>query len=70
MDDYVNHIYYQDRIEEGFAKRYPSRLFFLSKQGYYAINDQVLRSLTSSEYSAKASEYTITVADALFSAVT
>jgi hypothetical protein len=69
VDDYVNPIYYRDMIEEGFAKRSPSR-FSLPKPGYYPIDDPVLRSLTASKYSAKAIKYTITVANAFFSAIT
>jgi hypothetical protein len=48
VDEYVNHNYYRDIIEEGFAKRSPSRLS-LSKSWYYPIDDPVLRSLIASK---------------------
>ncbi len=69
MDDYVNHGYYRDKIEECFTKSSPSRLSVL-KPGYYPIDDPFLRFLTTSKYSGKASDYIITVANAFFSTIT
>jgi hypothetical protein len=68
-DDYVSHGYYRDLIAEGFDKRSPSRLA-LNKPAYFPIDDSVTRTLTASKYSAKAAEYSITVANAFFASVT
>ena len=69
VSDYVSHAFYRNRIAEGFDKRAPSRLAS-SKPAYYPIDDSVTRTLTASKYSAKAAEYSITVAHAFFAAVT
>ena len=69
VGDYVSHAFYRDRIAEGFDKRAPSRLAS-NKPAYYPIDDSVTRTLTASKYSAKAAEYSITVAHAFFAAVT
>jgi hypothetical protein len=69
VGDYVSHAFYRNRIAEGFDKRAPSRLAS-SKPAYYPIDDSVTRTLTASKYSAKAAEYSITVAHAFFAAVT
>ena len=68
-DDYVSHGYYRDIITEGFDKRSPSRLAS-NKPAYFPIDDSVTRTLTASKYSAKAAEYSITVANAFFASVT
>ncbi len=41
-----------------------------NKPAYFPIDDPVTRTLTASEYSAKAHEYSITVANAFFASVT
>ena len=64
-DDYVSHAFYRDRIAEGFSNRAPSRLAPI-KPAYFPIDDPVLRTLVASKYSAKAAEYSITVANAFF----
>ena len=64
-DDYVSHGMYRGIIAEGFDKRSPSRL-----ASYFLIDDPVTRTLTASKYSAKAREYSITVANAFFASVT
>ena len=69
MDDYVNHAYYREKIAEGFCNRAPSRLAS-NKPGYFPIDEPLLRTLVASKYSAKAPEYTITVANAVFTSVT
>ena len=56
-------------IAEGFCNKAPSRLA-ANKPGYFPIDDPVLRTLVASKYSAKATEYTITVANAFFTSVT
>ena len=68
-DDFVSHGYYRDIIAEGFDKRSPSRLA-VNKPAYFPIDDSVTRTLTASKYSAKAAEYSITVANAFFASVT
>jgi hypothetical protein len=68
-DDYVSHGLYRDIIAEGFDKRSPSRLA-PNKPAYFPIDDPVTRTLTASKYSAKAQEYSITVANAFFASVT
>ena len=68
-DDYVSHAFYRDRIAEGFSNRAPSRLAS-NKPAYYPRDDPVLRTLVASKYSAKAAEYSITVANAFFTSVT
>jgi hypothetical protein len=60
---------YHDIITEGFDKRYPSRLVS-NKLDYFPIDDPVTRTLAASKYSAKAQEYSITVANAFFASVT
>ena len=67
--DYVSHGLYRDIIAEGFDKRSPSRLA-PNKPAYFPIDDPVTRTLTASKYSAKAQEYSITVANAFFASVT
>ena len=69
VDDYVSHLYYRDRLAEGFDKRSPSRLA-ANKPAYFPIDDSVTRTLATSKYSAKAAEYSITVANAFFASVT
>ncbi len=69
MDDYVNHAYYHDKIAEGFCNRAPFRLAS-NQPGYFPIDDPVLRTLVASKYSAKATEYKITVVNAFFMSVT
>jgi hypothetical protein len=68
-DKFVSHSYYRDRIGEGFAKRAPSRLSS-SKPSYFPIDDPVTRSLNASKFSAKATEYSLTVANAFYASVT
>ena len=68
-DDFVPHGYYRDLIAEGFDKRSPSRLAH-NKPAYFPIDDSVTRTLAASKYSAKAAEYSITVANAFFASVT
>jgi hypothetical protein len=41
-----------------------------NKPAYFPIDDPVTRTLTASKYSAKAQEYSITVANAFFASVT
>ena len=69
VDDYVSHLFYRERLAEGFDKRSPSRLA-ANKPAYFPIDDSVTRTLATSKYSAKAAEYSITVANAFFAAVT
>ncbi len=64
-DGYVSHVLYRGIIEEGFDKRSPSRLA-TNKPAYFPIDDPVKRTLPASKYSAKAQEYSITVANAFF----
>jgi hypothetical protein len=68
-DDYVSHGLYRDIIAEGFDKRSPSRSA-PNKPAYFPIDDPVTRTLAASKYSAKAQEYSITVANAFFASVT
>ena len=68
-DGYVSHAYYRELIAEGFEKRAPSRQA-PSKPAYFPIDDPVTRTLNASKYSAKATEYSITVANAFFASVT
>ena len=68
-DGYVPHGLYRDIIAEGFEKRSPSRLA-ANKPAYFPIDDPVTRTLAASKYSAKAQEYSITVANAFFASVT
>jgi hypothetical protein len=68
-DTYVSHAVYRERIAEGFAKRSPSRLAS-NKPAYFPIDDPVTRSLNASKYSAKATEYSLTVANAFYASVT
>ena len=68
-DGYVSHTYYRDYISEGFSKRSPSRLA-ANKPAYFPIDDPVTRQLNASKYSAKATEYSITVANAFFTSIT
>ena len=68
-DSYVSHCLYRDIISEGFDKRSPSRLA-PNKPAYFPIDDPVTRTLTASKYTAKAQEYSITVANAFFASVT
>ncbi len=68
-DDYVSHALYRDIIAEGFDKSSPSRSA-PNKPTYFPIDDSVTRTLTVSKYSAKALEYSITVANAFYSSVT
>ena len=68
-DTYVSHAYYRDIISEGFEKRAPSRQA-PNKPAYFPIDDPVTRTLTASKYTAKATEYNITVANAFFASVT
>jgi hypothetical protein len=56
-------------IGEGFAHRHPSDLPS-SKPAYFNIDDQVARSLANSNFSAKRQEYSITLANAVFFAIT
>ena len=66
--DYVPHALYRSRIGAGFAKRSPPDLA-PDKPEYYTIDDQVTRHLASSKYSAKLTEYNLTVSQAFFSAI-
>ena len=68
-DTYVSHAYYRELIAEGFEKRAPSRQAS-NKPSYFPIDDPVTRTLNASKYSAKATEYSITVANAFFASVT
>jgi hypothetical protein len=68
-DDYVSHAMYRDIIAEGFDKRSLSRSA-PSKPTYFPIDDPVTRTLTASKNSTKASEYSITMANAFFASVT
>ena len=68
-DDYVSHSLYRDIIAEGFDKRSPSRSA-PNKPAYFPIDDPVTRTLAASKYSAKAQEYSISVANAFFASVT
>ena len=65
----ADHTYYRHRIGEGFAQRQPSDLVS-SKPAYFNIDDQVARSLVDSKFSTKRQEYSITVTNAFFSAIT
>ena len=65
---YVPHVAYRDMIEEGFERKAP-RLLTSNKPAYYAIDDSVTRSLATSKYSAKLTEYSLTVANAFFASV-
>ncbi len=56
-------------ISEGFENRAPSRQA-PNTRAYLPIDDPVTRTLTTSKYSAKSSEYSITVANAFFPSVT
>ena len=62
-DDYVPHGLYRDIIAEGFDMRSPSRLA-PNKPAYFLIDDPVTKTLTVSNHSAKAQEYSITIANA------
>ena len=66
---FVDHTYYRHKIGEGFAQRQPSDLA-PSKPAYFNIDDKVARTLGDSKFAAKRQEYTITVANAFFAAVT
>jgi hypothetical protein len=66
---YVLHTYYRDFIAEGFSKRSPSGLAS-NKPAYFPIDDPVTNELNASKYSAKATEYSIKVANAFFASVT
>ena len=68
-DDYVSYALCRDIIAEGFDKRSPSKSA-PCKPAYFPIDDPVTRTLTGSKYSAKAYEYSITLANACFSSVT
>ena len=68
-DGCVSHAYYRELISEGFEKRAPSRQA-PSKLAYFPIDDPVTRTLAASKYSAKATDYFITVVNALFAFVT
>jgi hypothetical protein len=68
-DGYISHVYYRELISEGFEKRASSRQA-PSKPAYFPIDDPVTRTLTSSKYTAKATEYSITVTNAFFACVT
>ena len=65
---FVDHTYYRHKIGEGFAQRQPSELA-PSKPAYFNIDDQVARTLGDSKYAAKRQEYSITVANAFFTAI-
>jgi len=66
---FVDHTYYRHKIGEGFAQRQPSVLA-PSMPAYFNIDDQVARSLADSKFAAKRQEYSITVANAFFAAIT
>ena len=69
-DDYVSHGMYRDIIiAKGFDKSSPWRLAS-NKPSYFPIDDPVTRTLMASKYSAKAHEYSITVANAFFASAT
>jgi hypothetical protein len=68
-DGYASHAYYRELIAEGFEKRAPAR-HAPSKTAYFPIDDPVTRTLNASKYSAKATEYSITIANAFFASVT
>jgi hypothetical protein len=65
---FVDHTFYRHKIGEGFAQRQPSDLA-PSKPAYFNIDDQVARTLGDSKFAAKRQEYTITVANAFFTAI-
>ena len=67
--DYVSHSFYRNSIAEGFDERAPLRLLS-NKPSYHPIDDSVTRTLTASKYPAKATEYNIIVAHALYASVT
>jgi hypothetical protein len=68
-DDYVSHALYRDIIAEGFNKKSPS-MSAPNKPAYISIDDSVTRTLTASKISAKAPEYSITIANAFVVSVT
>jgi hypothetical protein len=66
---FVAHTYYRHKFGEGFAQRQPSDLAS-SKPTYLNIDDQVARSLANSKFATKHQEYSITVENPFFAAVT
>ena len=66
---FVDYTYYRHKIGERFAQRQPPNLAS-SKPTYFNIDEQVANTLADSKFTAKRQEYSITVANAYFAAVT
>ncbi len=64
-EKHVSHAYYRELIAKGFEKRAPSRQA-PNNPAYFPIDVPVTRTLTTSKYSAKATENSIAVANLYF----
>ena len=68
MGSFLSHAYYRALITEGFEEQASSR-HASKKPAYFPIDYPVTRNLTASKYTTKATQYNITVANAIFASV-